>query len=152
MIDLLCWLAGPVRSLTAQAKRRAVSVDIDDTTSALLNFTSGPTGYLGSVCACPNTSFLNVYGTKANAFASVDANELKIQLPGGQAEPKKITPVDTLKTELEEFAVACAGGPAFRVRPAEAIHNVAVMEAIAASAAQESTPVTLDPQPLAMTA
>ena len=150
MIDLMCWLAGPVRRLTAQAKRRAVSVDIDDTTSALFDFASGPTGYLGSVCACPNTIFFNVYGTEANAFALVDVNDLKIQNPGGQPETQKIAPVDTLKAELEEFAAACAGGPAFRIRPAEAIHNVAVMEAIAASAAQDSTPVILGSHPLAV--
>jgi predicted dehydrogenase len=36
--------------------------------------------------------------------------------------------------ELEEFADACAGRAAYRVKPEEAIHTVAVMEAITASA------------------
>ena len=141
MIDLLCWLAGPINHVVAQVARRAVPVDLDDTTSAIFGFASGPTGYLGSVFACPYTSYLNVYGTKANAFASIDANRLMVQKPGGQAEPREIAPVDTLKAELEEFAAACAGAGPFRVRPEEAIHNVAVMEAIAASAAQRSAPV-----------
>ena len=143
LIDLLCWLCGPARRISAQAKRRAVPVDIDDTTSALIDFESGATGYLGSLFACPSTSFLNVYGTAANAFAAVDGNELKVQLPGQAPEPRPLEPVDTLKAELEEFARACAGGPAFRVRPEEAIHNVAVMEAIVASAAQGSAPVEI---------
>jgi predicted dehydrogenase len=147
MIDLLCWLAGPVNRLTAQARRRAVSVDIDDTTSAILEFASGATGYLGSIFACPYTSFLNVYGTQANAFAAIDGNGLTVQRPGGQPEAREISPVNTLKAELEAFADACAGGPAFPVRPAEAIHNVAVMEAIAASAARDAAPVELGPQP-----
>ncbi len=144
MIDLMCWLAGPVVSVSAQAKRRAVSVDMDDTTSALFEFASGPTGYLGTSMACPNTSFLNLYGTKANAFARVDANELELEVAGGQAPAREVAPVDTLKAELEEFAAACTGGPAFRVRPEEAIHNVAVMEAITASAATGMAPVVLD--------
>jgi predicted dehydrogenase len=152
MIDLLCWLAGPVRRLTARATRRAVPVDIDDTTSALFDFVAGPTGYLGSVFACPYTSFLNVYGTEANALAAVDGNSLRVQKPGGQAEPREIAPVDTLKAELEEFAAACAGERPFRVRPTEAIHGVAVMEAIAASAARGSAPIEIDTQPLAMPA
>ena len=154
MIDLLCWLAGPVERLTARAVRRAVPVDIDDTTSVLLDFASGATGYLGSLFACPHTSFLNVYGTGANAFAAVDGDALKIQRPGGEVESGDIAPVDTLKAELEEFADACTGGEqVFRVRPAEAIHNVAVMEAIAASAARDSAPVEpsrwtrVDPRP-----
>jgi len=145
MIDLLCWLAGPVERLTAQAMHRAVSVDIDDTTSAILKFASGTTGYPGSVFACPYTSFLNVYGTHGNAFAAIDGNGLTIQKPGGQPESKEIAPVDTLKAELEEFAAACGGETTFRVHPAEAIHNVAVMEAIAASAMRNSAPVDLDP-------
>ncbi len=147
LIDLLCWLGGPARRITAQAKRRAVPVDIDDTTSALIDFESGATGYLGSLFACPFTSFLNVYGTKANAFAAVDGNEIKVQLPGQAPEARPLEPVDTLKVELEEFAHACAGGPAFRVRPEEAIHNVAVMEAIVASAAQGSAPVEIPAGP-----
>ena len=145
MIDLLCWLAGPVERLTARATRRVVPVDIDDTTSALLDFASGATGYLGNLLACPYTSFLNIYGTKANAFAAVDGNTLKIQVPDGEVRSMEVVPVDTLKVELEEFADACIGGAGvFRVRPEEAIHNVAVMEAIAASAASNSVPVDLD--------
>lgn len=143
MIDLLCWLGGPALSVSARAKRRAVAVDIDDTTSALFEFESGATGYLGSMFACPYTSFLNVYGTEANAFARIDGNELEVQLPGEATAPRQLEPVETLKVELEEFARACRGGPAFRVDPAEAIHNVAVMEAIVASAAQGSAPVEI---------
>ena len=59
-----------------------------------------------------------------------------MQWPGAQPKPRKIQPVDTLKAELEEFARACAGGPAFRIRPEESVHNVAVMEAIVVSAEQ----------------
>ena len=145
MIDLVCWLAGPVARLSAQAVRRAVPVDIDDTTSAILRFAAGPTGTLGSFFACPATSYLNVYGTAANAFAEVEGNALAVQRPGGRPEPVAITPIDTLKAELAEFAAACDGGPPFRVQPAEAIHDVAVMAAIAASAARDSAPIELDP-------
>ncbi len=144
LIDLMCALAGPVRRLSAQAKRRAVTVDMDDTTSAILEFDSGPTGYLGSHFACPYISFLNVYGTKANAFAKVDGNGLDVQLPGGQPETRPLEPVDSVKAELEEFARACLEGSDYRITPAQAIHNVAVMEAIAASAAKGAQPVDLD--------
>lgn len=134
MIDLLCYLAGPVRELRAQAVRRAVKVDLEDTTSALLAFASGATGYLGCLFACPYTSYLNVFGTKANAFAWVDEGKLALQKPGGRREPVALPERDTLRAELEAFAAACAGGPAYPVHPEEAIHDVAVMAAIAASA------------------
>ena len=136
MIDLIAWLGGPVRQVMAQAKRLAVTVDMDDTTSALFDLESGATAYLGGLCAAPYTCFLNLYGTGANAFASFDDRSLAIQAPGGEAEAIAIDPADSLKAELEEFAAACAGERRFRVTPKEAIHNVAVMEAIVKSAAE----------------
>jgi predicted dehydrogenase len=143
MIDLLTWLGGSAERVTAISKRRAAPVDIDDTTAALMTFASGASGYLGSHFACPYTSFLNVYGTAANAFAGIDAGSLSVQRPGEPAQAIELTPVDTLKAELEEFAAACRGEATFRVRPEEAIHNVAVMEAIVQSAAQGAAPVEI---------
>ena len=143
MIDLVAWLGGAVRRVTAQAKRLAAPVDIDDTTSALFELDSGATAYLGSLFACPYTSRLNVYGTEGNALAGIDGNLLELQRPGEEPVAQPLEPVDTLQAELAEFAAACAGRATFRVRPAEAIHNVAVMQAIAASAAADGQP--LDP-------
>jgi hypothetical protein len=52
--------------------------------------------------------------------------------------------VDTVRAELEEFADACAGRARFRVKPREAIHNVAVMEGIARSAGEGGRTITID--------
>lgn len=141
LIDLMCWLAGPVRKVNARAVRRAVSVDMDDTTVVSLAFDSGALGTLGSHFACPYRCSLSLYGTRANAFADIDGNSLLVQTPGNAPESRTIEPVDTLRAELDEFASACAGEGAFRVRPPEAIHNVAVMEAIATSASHDGAPV-----------
>lgn len=143
MIDLLTWLGGRAMRVTALAKRRALDVDVDDTTSALFDLASGATAYLGTFAAAPYVSFCNVYGTQANAFAAIDANELFVQGVGQAREPVELEPVNTLKAELEEFADACAGSASFRVDPDEAVHTVAVMQAIASSAAKGGEPVTL---------
>ncbi len=140
MIDLITWIGGPAVQVTARSKRRVAPVDIDDTTSALFELASGATAYLGSHFACPYTSFVNLYGTEANAFAAIDEQRLEIQPAGEARAPVELEPVDTLKAELEEFAKACADETRFRVRPAEAIHNVAIMEAIV-SAAERRTAV-----------
>lgn len=136
MIDTLTWLLGPVARLACQAKQRAVKVDMDDTTSALLDFAVGPTGYLGSHFACPYTSYLRILGTAANAEARADFTELVVQKAGGKAEAIALPAIDTLRVELHAFAEACAGGAAFPVRPEEAAHDVAIMETMASSAAQ----------------
>jgi predicted dehydrogenase len=143
MIDLLAHFLGPVTSVRALAKRRAVSVDLEDTTSGLFEFASGATGYLGCLFACPRQSYFYLYGTGANAYARPDANELVLERAGGKPERIELQPVDTLKAELEAFADAVAGGPEFPVKPEEAIHNVAVMEAMVASAARNGAPVAL---------
>lgn len=135
MIDLLCWLGGPIERVNALATRRAVAIDNDDTTSALFQFSSGPIGYLGCSFASPFNLFLNIYGTKANVFSEVDGNRLRIQRSNGETEAVELTPVNTLRTELDEFALACMGQGEFRVKTEEALLTVAVMEAIKASAA-----------------
>ena len=140
MIDLVAWLGGRVATAVAFAKHRALEVDVDDTTSALFELSSGATAYLGTMCAAPYTATCNVYGTRANAFAAVDADKVSVQALGKQPRARKITAVDTVKAELEEFADACAGKCDFRVTPDEAVHTVAVMEAITHSAAEGGAP------------
>jgi predicted dehydrogenase len=133
MIDLFTFLGGRAVRTLANAKRQVLQVDVDDTTSALFDLASGATAYLGTLCAAPFTVICSVYGTEANAFAHIDADELRVQPAGGVLAVRPLEHVDTLLAELEEFAEACAGRTTFRVTPEEAIHAVAVMEAITAS-------------------
>lgn len=144
MIDLMTWIGGKALSTMAMSKRRVVTIDIDDTTSALFELASGATGYLGTMCASPHTVTFNVYATKASVFAFVDGNELRIFRAGSEPVVARLDPVPTLRVELEEFADACAGGADFRVAPEEAIHNVAVMEAITRSAAEGGRSVKVE--------
>jgi predicted dehydrogenase len=44
---------------------------------------------------------------------------------------------DTLRAEISAFELACAGAAEYPVRPEEALRNVAVVEAIANSAAAD---------------
>jgi predicted dehydrogenase len=51
-----------------------------------------------------------------------------------------------VQQELRAFAESCANHTKFPVRPAEALHNVAVMQAIIASSDQGSAWVKLPPR------
>ena len=135
MIDALVYLLGPIARVAAQAHRRAVPVDIDDTTSVLFTFESGVSGYLGTFFACPHTSYINVYGTGGNAFAQVDNSQLILQSADGVRREEPVETNDTLRLELDEFAAACAGEAQFTVTTEEAVHCIAVMEALVESAA-----------------
>jgi predicted dehydrogenase len=138
---LMTSLLGSVLLVRAIARRRAVPVDIEDTTSALFEFASGATGYLGTLFACPKVNFINVYGTAANAYGKVDDNRLELERANAGLESLPIVPMDTLHAELEAFAEACAGRAVYPVAPESALHNVAVMTAMLASAAEAGAPV-----------
>ena len=135
MIDALIYLMGPVARVAAQAHRRAVPVDIDDTTSALFAFESGASGYLGTFFACPHTSYINVYGTKGNGLGQIDNSQLTLQAADGTRREEPVEALDTLRLELDEFAAACAGEAEFTVTTEEAVHAIAVMEALVEAAA-----------------
>ena len=137
MIDAMTHFFGPIVRVSAQSKRLVLKVDMDDATSALFDFKNGQTGYLATLTTCPSTTYFNLYGTKANAFADPDANRLWIKKVNEELSEVGLVQVDTLLAELEEFADACAGRLDFRIRPANAIHTVAVMQAMVRSATQE---------------
>lgn len=145
MIDTLTWLAAPIVRLASICKRQVVAVDIDDTSATLFELENGATGSLGCVFACPMVSYLRLYGTKANLEARDNFAELAIEplAPDQPLVRHRFGIDDTLPAELLAFAEACEGGADFPVRPAEALHNVAVMAAIAASAAAGGEWVTI---------
>ena len=138
MIDSFTHLLGPIeRVIAAYTKHRAVPVGIDDTTSFLVEFASGPTGYIGGTIAAPDMSSLNLYGSVASIYAGIDEEQVTFHRSLGPREELSIEPVETLPIELEEFARACAGDGRFRVSPEEALHNIAVMEAAIKAAHRE---------------
>ena len=137
MIDTMTWLLGPIERVACIAKRQALPVDLDDTTAALFEFAGGPTGTLGTHFACPTTSAFRLQGTAGNVEARDDFTRLIWHAAGegARAEQRPVEANDTLVDELAAFVDACEGGSSFPVTPAQAIHNVAVMEAMVKSAA-----------------
>jgi predicted dehydrogenase len=145
LIDTFTWLLGPVARIAAIAKRQVVSVAIDDTCASLFELESGATGTLSSIFVVPYTAYLTIYGTRAIIEARKNFSELTIT-PLSPDEPtvhKRFTGDDTVKSELAAFAASCADGAEFPVRPAQARHNVAIMEAIASSASRDGAWVAL---------
>jgi len=135
IVDTMTWLLGPVARLSAIVKRQALPIDLDDTTAVLFELNSGVTASLGTLFAVPMSSYLRIYGTKANLEARNNYSELTITTAGAdQPETRMVFTVDdTLQSEIRAFADACAGKAEFPIRPVEALRNVAVVEAIKAS-------------------
>lgn len=136
IVDTMQWLFGPLRRVSCLARRAAAPVDIDDVATALLEFESGLTATLASLFATSLDARLRVCTTSGIFTASEDFIRLTHTALDGVAAELPLEPVDTVAEELARFAAALRGDGPVAVTPEEAIANVAAMEAMAASAAQ----------------
>ncbi len=148
VIDAMLSLAGPIEQVTAQSFRLAQDFGVDDTTSMLLRFASGATGYLGTVIATAETWRMQVFGS--NGWAEVgDVEHLTTwELATCLIDRENITvkqrphvqtfdKTSTERAELEHFAQQAAARKALAVPGGDAVHNVAVLEAILQSVATQ---------------
>jgi predicted dehydrogenase len=153
VVDAMLYLAGHIASVHAQSFRLAQDFGVDDTTSMLFRFANGPTGYLGTVIATAETWRLQVFGSKGWAEVGDVEHLTTWQLRVATIDPADVTrkrrpevvefpATSTEREELEHFARAAQERRPLAVPGGDEVHNVAVLEAILASA-QERATVTL---------
>jgi predicted dehydrogenase len=148
-IDGMIDFCGKIDHLYCQSFRRAVELDMDDTTSVLFRMASGASAYLGTMMATAPAFSFQVFGSKGwvrlegmTHVAGASSEERRTRLFGtckfqpvkGEAEVWEADKLDISRACLEAFARAAAGGPAFPITPEDMIHGAAVTEAIVRSA------------------
>ena len=144
-VDAMIHLFGEIDEVYASSLRRAIAYDAEDTTSVMFTMKNGMSASM--VCSLVTTvSYrLAVFGSKGCAelrtpnldFHFTPAPDAP---PTGRhaALPPQVTEYggfNALLAEMEAFADALDGGPAYPIPPAEILHAVAVFEAIVQSAA-----------------
>jgi predicted dehydrogenase len=146
MVDSMIDLVGDIKEVTAQSIHRAAPSGAQDTTSVLLAFRNGPTGFVSCMTATAPTYRFCIYGSKGVAeirspgldhFSFTPTPDAPLS---GHAAPKpvetsEIKGFDTVQAEVAAFAAAVAGRAAYPITHAQMIHGTAVFEAIAHSAA-----------------
>lgn len=145
--DVLVYLFGMPRAVTAMKRRLYTAAEVDDVTMTVVEFAGGHLGYIGSAWACPGVFYLNVYGTRANLFYDVnftywqeshqlDEHSALRRQPFGQVarEPVSLPRGDMLREELEEFGECLRDRRRPEVGADEAIAALAVVEAAIRSA------------------
>lgn len=140
VIDAFIHLGGPLASAQAWSQRQAVAAELDDTTSALLRFAGGATAYVSTLMATPRQWRLQVFGTQGWAHMR-DHDVLDLCDADGKVRTQTFDPIDMERAELEAFAAAVAGGPAYPVPLDEVVNGVAALAAIVQSAAAGGTEV-----------
>ncbi|WP_048427490.1 Gfo/Idh/MocA family oxidoreductase [Methylobacterium indicum] len=131
-LDALIDCLGPVEDVTAQSMRRVLTIPMDDTTSAMLRFRSGPSGHVATLMATAWTWQLRVFGVRGYAVMP-DETSLQVVERSGASRLFTFPVFDTERAELEAFARAVRGDETYPVPLGDVAHGVAVLEAAVAS-------------------
>lgn len=138
VVDAMQFLAGPIASVVAQSSRRVLDYGLDDTTSMLFQFRGGSTGYLATVIATAEGWRMQVFGSrgwaKVGSIPHLHTWSLTTCMVDGQPTVIDYPQTSTERAELEGFADAIAGRTPYACPPEDALHGVAVLEAIVKSA------------------
>ena len=154
--DTLQSLLGPVRNVTAHARKLYTKAEIPDAIMAILEFQSGALGYLGTGWASPGMYTMNLLGTKANLMYDLDFthwdeshladdwSSLRSQFYGqSERQAVELPRTDMFREQLEEFALAIRGQARIEVGAAEALRALAVVRAALESSARNGQAVSL---------
>ena len=120
--DTLQFLLGPVKNVTAHARKLYTSREVPDAIMAILEFESGALGYIGTGWASPGVYRMNLLGTKANLMYDLDFTHwdeshladdwstLKSQFYGeSERQAVELPRTDMFREQLEEFGLAARG-------------------------------------------
>jgi predicted dehydrogenase len=132
MIDMIINLAGRFREVSVRSHAR-VSTTIDDTTAMLGVLESGATVGFATLALAPRCWRVALFGTEAN-LEMPNPRRLVFTPLEGEGWTRDFSAVDIERAELAAFAAAAAGGPAYPLPVEEAIHGVAVFEAMIGAA------------------
>lgn len=133
MVDMMINLFGRIAEARTISLRRVLDIDIDDTTSILFRFESGMTGYLGTLAATVQTQRIEVFGSRGSLEIR-DELGFTYRPMAGETEHTDYPRFEKERAELEAFADAVAGDAPYPLPNDQAIHGVAVFEAIVESA------------------
>ncbi|HMJ45130.1 MAG TPA: Gfo/Idh/MocA family oxidoreductase [Pseudolabrys sp.] len=132
VVDSMVHLAGPAATVFAFSGRLSHDIDVDDTTSCLLRFAGGVTGYLGTLHATSAFYRIHAFGSKG-ALEMRGETELLASDLAGKVERFTFDVADKERAVLEAFADGVASGTKFVITPEEIVNTVAVMQAVTTS-------------------
>ncbi|MFC0384095.1 Gfo/Idh/MocA family protein [Muricoccus vinaceus] len=134
MIDMLINLAGPVERLSVISQAQVLTNGLDDTTAMLCRFRGGPTGLFATLASAPRVWRVGLFGSQGR-LEQRDPETLVFHPREGEGWERRFEKADIERAELEAFAAAVLGGPAYPLPLEEAVHGVSVFETMIHAAA-----------------
>jgi len=136
MVDMIIHLAGKFRDVRVLSHAK-VSTTIDDTTAMLATLANGASCIFATLAQAPRYWRCALFGTEG--LLELRGHEtLFFRGRDGKEWTRDYPVTDIEHAELEAFAAAVAGGPAYPLPVDEAIHGVAVFESMIGAAASGS--------------
>lgn len=133
LVDAMIGLGLRFDAVRVRSTRRVMPVDVDDTTTAMIDFADGAQGVLTTMVATSPIWRLDVYGS--NGWATMDQERRLVHAPLGQpVRTIEFPAFDAERAELEAFAAAVAGTAPFPITVPEMVHGIAAFEAITSAA------------------
>lgn len=156
--DNLQYLLGPVKAVSAHARKLYTKSEVPDAVMAILEFESGALGYIGCGWASPGIYQIRLQGTKANLMYDLDfthwdeshqADEWSSLVSQSYRDMTRaavaLPPTDMFREQLDEFALAIRGEADVEVGVDEAIRALAVVRAALESSARNGAAVEIAP-------
>lgn len=142
-VDVLEYLIGPVRSVSAHCAQLVLPGDNPDVASLILEHECGALSTLNASYASAAEHYaMNIYGKEASAFYDLHGGLRTIRRGADTAEMVPFTKNDTFVDELEEFAAAVRGQAVVETGGEYATRSLGVIRAGIVSA-REGRRVTL---------
>jgi predicted dehydrogenase len=133
MVDTMVGLGVRATRVSVTTRRRAGSTR-DDTLTALIDWRDGSLGVLTTMISTARAWRMEIFGSRG--WAAMDGETRLVHAPIGQAVRSWDFPYCSMeRAELESFAAAVAGSARYPVLAEQAIHGIAIFEAICAAAA-----------------
>ena len=131
---LMIVLLGPISGVHAAATTQiATHIPLADVTAVLLKFKGGQTGTLQANGVTPELTRLHVFGSQGWAEMR-EQTEFAYKGLKGEPQHVELTEIDAERAEMEAFADAVTGAAPFPYTVENAVHAIAVLEAMAKSA------------------
>ena len=150
LTDLYLDLLGPATEVFAATTSRVAYPETGDVISAHLRFASGATAYFNAILVTPHYLRLAIFGSQAWVEVinkthpdTPGPTSLVLQHRDGRRDSLEFEWTDTVRTNLELFALAAEGKADYPFTDQQKIGNIATLEAICRSAA-ENLPVTIE--------
>ncbi|MEK9683562.1 MAG: Gfo/Idh/MocA family oxidoreductase [Rhodospirillaceae bacterium] len=129
MLYTMIELIGPVAALSVKSRTNAAPVNIADTVSVGLEFSSGATGTLTAIGVTQAFERLHIFGTKG--WAEIRGRtRFEFNPVDGEAVVEKLATGSLLLRQVEAFADAIEGGMSFPVSLDLAVNSAACFEAM----------------------